>query len=46
MVEVLLSGPADDCHTMGPLHCPLCVGLGILCLFRTGALAVLLLRMA
>jgi hypothetical protein len=31
---------------MGPLHCPLCIGLALLSLLRTAAYGMLLARMA
>lgn len=31
---------------MGPLHCPLCIGLALLSLLRTAAYGLLLVRMA
>jgi hypothetical protein len=31
---------------MGPLHCPLCIGLALLSMLRTAAYGVLLARMA
>jgi hypothetical protein len=31
---------------MGPLHCPLCIGLALLSMLRTAAYGMLLARMA
>ena len=31
---------------MGPLHCPLCIGLALLSLSRSAAVGMLLVRMA
>jgi len=31
---------------MGLTHCPLCMGLAVLCVIRSGALALLLWRLA
>ena len=37
LVFQTLPNPCGDDGAMGPLHCPICIGLGLLCVTRTVA---------